>query len=207
MFNLIKGDFDAVRLDKEPYEGGIVHKGSAVEIDIFPFFQDLYATEAQLREFVGWCERHDNTATKADCAQQSDVSRVELEKMLDQLKGDNSAGRIVDCLTELGELKVTVQLLLETKAPKFILQFGKVAEGRVAAAAKKLYKGWKTQVEATLIRGGEGGGLSRSQVYSNEISAAVVASSGATVGAAAEDSVCDFASQVSQSSKRARHSD
>lgn len=54
--NIALGNIKEVLKDKEPYEGGIVHKSTNTEIDIYPFFKDIYVTEKdipQLKEIFG----------------------------------------------------------------------------------------------------------------------------------------------------------
>ena len=56
------GDFEAVKADSAPYEDGIVHKKTAIEVDNFRFFKQVYATKKQLDEFEAACD-----ATDAAC--------------------------------------------------------------------------------------------------------------------------------------------
>ena len=49
--DLIDGNFEAVKADSAPYEGGIVHKKTVTELDIYPFFKPLYATKEQIDAF------------------------------------------------------------------------------------------------------------------------------------------------------------
>ena len=60
--DLIDGDFEAVKADSAPYEDGIVHKKTAIEVDNFRFFKQVYATKKQLDEFEAACD-----ATDAAC--------------------------------------------------------------------------------------------------------------------------------------------
>lgn len=64
--HLIKGEMEAVRADRQPFEGGIVHKCTEVEIELHQFFHALYATDEELDEFVQWSTQHDEHAA-ANC--------------------------------------------------------------------------------------------------------------------------------------------
>jgi hypothetical protein len=47
--NLSKGNLKEVLKDKEPYEGGIVHKSTKTEVEIFPYFKDVYLKENDMK--------------------------------------------------------------------------------------------------------------------------------------------------------------
>ena len=47
--NLTSGKIDKVLEDKTPYHGGIVHKSTKTEVEILPFFKDLYIKNKDLK--------------------------------------------------------------------------------------------------------------------------------------------------------------
>jgi hypothetical protein len=57
--NLVADNFAAVVADKDPYEGGIVHRNPAIEVDNYPYFSGLYASPQQINAFADYCNHQE----------------------------------------------------------------------------------------------------------------------------------------------------
>jgi hypothetical protein len=169
---LLRGELDAVRADSAPFQGGIVHKGTAVELENFPFFKHLYASEEELAEFEQECVRHDcqggfesdgSAKTKRKRAerelesvhsQTSDgQSALELESIMLALEHAAKSGdeaQVLARLMELDGLEVSVPVLRRLKAPKKIRKLAAHRGGAVVELGQKIVKQWKRVVEQAL---------------------------------------------------------
>jgi hypothetical protein len=54
--NIAKGKMNEVLQDKDAYEGGIVHTSTKTEVEIYPFFKDLYIDEKGIDQLVSILE-------------------------------------------------------------------------------------------------------------------------------------------------------
>lgn len=61
--NLVSDNFLAVAADKDPYEGGIVHRDTSIELKIYPYFEGLYSSSQRIRAFADYCN-HQETALR-----------------------------------------------------------------------------------------------------------------------------------------------
>jgi hypothetical protein len=47
---IARGDMDEVLKDKKAYHGGIIHQATKTEVEIYPFFKNLYINEKGIDE-------------------------------------------------------------------------------------------------------------------------------------------------------------
>jgi hypothetical protein len=57
--NLVTDNLAPVLADREPYEGGIVHRSTPIEVENYPHFAGMYASPQQIRAFADSCNNQE----------------------------------------------------------------------------------------------------------------------------------------------------